>query len=255
MPELLRPDPAGGVFETLLVLDGRPIELEAHLERLSRSVGQLFGAVLPVDTRELMLESVSALSVGRVRLTAILGLDGVVNTAVVTAAVDPEDIFPAWERGVVLKPSLLRGGLGAHKWADRAGLSRLEAGGPERSVPLLLDVGEEVLEASRASVFAVEAETLITPSTDGRILPGVTRALAIDTAASLGIEVREEALALERLLAAGQAFLTGSVRGVEPVRSLDEAEFEVPGATVCALAAEMKQRWVADDAARSTRAS
>ena len=30
----IAPDPWQGVFETLLVLDGRPVELEAHLGRL-----------------------------------------------------------------------------------------------------------------------------------------------------------------------------------------------------------------------------
>ena len=33
-----RPDPARGVFETLLVRDGVPVNLEAHLDRLARSV-------------------------------------------------------------------------------------------------------------------------------------------------------------------------------------------------------------------------
>ena len=44
-----RPDPALGVFETLLVVDGEPQRLEAHLARLARSLGELYGRALPGD--------------------------------------------------------------------------------------------------------------------------------------------------------------------------------------------------------------
>ena len=103
--------------------------------------------------------------------------------------------------------------------------------GIQGSLTLVLDADEEVLEASRANVFAVEGAVLVTPAADGRILPGVARARAIEAAHSLGIELREEALGIDRLIAAGEAFLTGSVRGVEPVRSIGDAELTEPAAS------------------------
>jgi branched-subunit amino acid aminotransferase/4-amino-4-deoxychorismate lyase len=42
VPDRRRPDPQQGVFETLLVLNGRPIELDAHLARLEASLKALF---------------------------------------------------------------------------------------------------------------------------------------------------------------------------------------------------------------------
>jgi para-aminobenzoate synthetase/4-amino-4-deoxychorismate lyase len=111
----------------------------------------------------------------------------------------------------------------------------------------VLDAGEEVLEASRANLFAVEGAVLVTPAADGRILPGVARARAIEAAHSLGIEVREEPLRIDRLIAAGEAFLTGSVRGVEPVRSIADEELGPPGETVSRIAGELKRIWIASD--------
>ena len=107
----------------------------------------------------------------------------------------------------------------------------------------MLDIGEEVLEASRANVFAVEGERLVTPPADGRILPGVARARAIECARALGIEVREESLSAERLLDCGEAFLTGSVRGIEPVSSVSGARFNPTGETVAAVTAELRRQW------------
>lgn len=252
--DLLWPDRAIGVFETLLVLDGSPIELEAHLERLSWSVRDLFGSELPAGTRELLLDGASPLTLGRLRLTVAPGPGGVLSADTVTASVDPEDLFPGWERAVVLRPFVIHGGLGAHKWADRDGLAWTESTESDGSLPLVLDAGGEVLEASRANVFAVEGEALITPAADGRILPGVARGRAIEAARSLGIELREEALTVERLIAAGEAFLTGSVRGVEPVRSVGEAELQAPGQAVSELAAQMKRIWIGNGAARRVQA-
>lgn len=247
--DALWPDRAIGVFETLLILDGAPVELDAHLERLRFSVHELFGGELPPGTRELVLDRAAAIAIGRLRLTVAPRSGGGLDAEAITAAVDPDDVFPSWERAIALRPFVIHGGLGAHKWADRAGLAWTESSELDGWLPLVLDAGEEVLEASRANVFAVEHAVLITPAADGRILPGVARARAIEAARTLGLELREEALSAERLIAAGEAFLTGSVRGIEPVRSVGDAELEAPGEAVAALAAEMKRSWIGSEAA------
>jgi para-aminobenzoate synthetase/4-amino-4-deoxychorismate lyase len=177
----IQTDRTEGVFETLLIVNGLPIELEPHLARLSSSVQEFFGSELPADTRELVLERAASLALGRLRLTVAPGPDDVMRPDAATAIVDLESVFPAWERAIVLRAFIIPGGLGAHKWADRAELARMESSVPEGCFPLL-DAGAEVLEASRAIVFAVEGEVLITPPADGRVLPGVARARAIDAA-------------------------------------------------------------------------
>jgi para-aminobenzoate synthetase/4-amino-4-deoxychorismate lyase len=251
--DLLWPDRTMGVFETLLVLDGAPIELDAHLERLRWSARDLFKAEPPPHTRELVLERAAALPLGRMRLTVLPGAAGGLVADTVAAEIDRGDVFPSWERAIALRPFVVPGGLGNHKWADRAGLAWTESGESAGWLPLVVDVGDEILEASRANVFAVEGETLVTPEADGRILPGVARSRAVTVARSLGIEVRQEALTVERLVAAGAAFLTGSVRGIEPVRSFGEAELGPPGETVARVAAEMERIWTAESAARQPR--
>ncbi len=255
MHDVLWPDRAIGVMETLLVIDGSPVELAAHLERLAHAVQEIFGTELPADTQPLTLDRASRLGLGRLRLTIAPGSRGQLAAEVVTATVDPNDVFPSWERAIALRSLVVHRGLGGYKWADRAGLAWAESSEPRGCLPLVLDAGGEVLEASRANVFAVEDEVLITPSADGRILPGVARARAIEAAHRLGIELREQPFSLARLMAAGQAFLTGSVRGVEPVRSVDEKELAMPGQAVRELSEEMKRIWIGSDAARRLEAA
>jgi para-aminobenzoate synthetase / 4-amino-4-deoxychorismate lyase len=249
------PEREQGVFETLLIVDGSPVELDAHLERAARSVRALFGADLPPGTRELALGRARSLALGRLRLTVMPGLPaGALVAEAAAETVEPDDVFPSWERAIALSPFVIAGGLGPHKWADRTRLTVPGTGQSDGCLALVMDIGDEVLEASRANVFAVENEALVTPPADGRILPGVARARAIAAALVLEIELREEALTLDRLIAAGTAFLTGSVRGVEPVRAVGEAELAPPGEAVGRIAAELKRLWIADGAIASALA-
>jgi len=144
---LPRPDRAAGVFETILVIEGAPVELDAHLRRLRASVNELFGVEPPPVAREALLAEAAPLSLGRMRLTVHPGPDGVLGLEAVAGQVDPDDVFPAWDRAAELAPFVMGGGLGPHKWADRAALERVSASAGGR-LPLVLDAGAEVLEAA-----------------------------------------------------------------------------------------------------------
>lgn len=197
------------------------MEVDAHVERLTRSLAALFGAELPDRAREAIAEGAGRLHRGRLRLTAVPSEAGPARIAVETAPVDEAEMFPSPRRGVALRSFVVEGGLGAHKWADRSLLDRFAASLTAAELPLLLDAGDEVLEAARANVFAIRDEILLTPPADGRIVPGIARARTLELARAAGREAREERLILDDLLAADEVFLTNSVRGVEPVRAID----------------------------------
>jgi para-aminobenzoate synthetase/4-amino-4-deoxychorismate lyase len=212
------------VFETLLVLGGRPVELDAHLARLDGSLRTLFGVAAPPAARRLVLDHARGAGRARLRLTVAPDATGEPAAEVAVAPVDAALVLPGWERAVELAPVVVEGGIGAHKWADRRLLAAAEGDLAPR-VPLVRDRDGTVLEASRGNVFAVFPGVLVTPPADGRILPGVTRRRVLDLAAELGLRVREEILPFERLGEAAEVFLTGAVRGIEPVSGCDGVGF------------------------------
>ncbi len=110
---------------------------------------------------------------------------------------------------VVCTPVQVPGGIGSHKWSDRRLLDSLAGPG---LAPLLVDSDGDVLEASLANVWLVERGKLVTPPADGRLLPGVTRAMLIALGPLNGLDVRVEPISLERVRAAAQVFLTSAVR-------------------------------------------
>ncbi len=238
-----------------MVLDGAPVELERHLERLAASVAELYGSESPPDAADRLREGAEGTPTGRIRLTLVPDGDGLAAD-VVAVAVDPELVLPSWERALTLEPVAVAGGLGAHKWADRDLLGRLEPE-PAVRVALLHDADRDVLETSRGNVFAVRDGEVVTPPLDGRILPGVTRAVAIEELRAAGVAVAERDLPLAEAAAADELLTTGSVRGVEPVRAVVGEPREWSAGPVGALlAARLRARWgiaagLAGDAGRS----
>jgi para-aminobenzoate synthetase / 4-amino-4-deoxychorismate lyase len=232
-----QPDPAHGVFETMLVRDGRPLELAAHLARLGASVARLYGVPDVPGVAELVLDHARGLRLGRLRVTATPDGSGEIVTDVRRAPVDDTLVFPGYGRAVHLRPLAVPGGLGAHKWADRR---VLEAADDGETVPLVVD-DDSALEAARANLFVVEDGTIFTPPADGRILPGVTRRRVMEL-----MPVSEEAISLARLVAADEVFLSGSVRGIEPVRDCQGVGAWPEGRVTMLVADELRRLWEMD---------
>jgi D-alanine transaminase len=78
---------------------------------------------------------------------------------------------------------------------------------------ILIRDGGLVTECSSSNVFAVINDTIITPPTDGRILPGVTRDLLLRAAREANYSVKEDYLVLPELQSATEIFITNT--GVE----------------------------------------
>lgn len=229
------PDPAQGIFETMLVVRGEPVLPAAHLERLETSLEAVYGIGLPAQARQVVAERAEGLELGRLRLT-VTPSESAPELEVDAGELDGWPHFP--EQPVSLRPHQVSGGLGCHKWADRAALPTAAPG----EAPLLVD-GDEVLEAAWASVFAVRNGAVFTPPLDGRILPGVTRVTTIELARARGIEVSERNLPLDELRRADEVFLTNSIRGVEVVDSVDKSPLQVPTAITAILRSDLRKAW------------
>lgn len=243
MPGPQPPDPEQGLFETLLVAQGRPVRVGAHLDRLRGSTRRLFGSDLPEGTEEAILEAARSIALGRLRVDVFPGPAGELVHSVAAEEVDPALVFSDWEQGATLRSVPAGEWSGQHKWADRAWLERTEAALGDQ-VPLLVAEDGTVLEAARANVFAVRDGVLATPPAEGRILPGTARAAVLSLAAELGIEAQERPLALDELRGADEVFLSSSVRGLRPVREIDDRPLPGPGSVTGRLAAELRRRWL-----------
>jgi para-aminobenzoate synthetase / 4-amino-4-deoxychorismate lyase len=186
---LPRPDPALGVFETLLVVDGAPLEIDEHLARLRGSLLELYGEELdPSLAARVRAAAAGCAGPSRLRVRWSAGA-----LAIDTSPASPNPAAP-----VRLTPLVLPGGLGAHKWNDRRILADVSG------EALIVDLTGEALETGAGALVLVEGERLISPPADGRILPSVTLG-------TLG-EVAREPVTMERVHSADEVLVVSAIR-------------------------------------------
>jgi D-alanine transaminase len=79
-----------------------------------------------------------------------------------------------------------------------------------------------VTEGSHANVLGVFDGVIRTHPLNHLILPGITRAVVLELAASLGIPVREEAFSADDITRADELFLAGTTADVMPIVRVDD---------------------------------
>jgi branched-chain amino acid aminotransferase len=221
-----------GVFETLLVRQGRPFAVRRHLDRLERSAS---GLELPLPARDELASAVAEIAGSmrhharaRLRIT-VTGGAGVLGSAraatrpTVIVAATPIEPAPPPHASVLIAPwprnerSPLAGlktisyaeNVLALAWARERGASEALFGNT---------VGN-LCEGTGSNVFLVLDGTLVTPPLTAGPLAGVTRDLVLEL-----VECVEKDVPLE-VLRAGQVeemFLTATTRGVLPVTALED---------------------------------
>jgi branched-chain amino acid aminotransferase len=149
---------------------------------------------------------------------------------------NPVEVYAAGPMRVAIERVDVRaaaGGVGAAKTsanyaASLRGSSAAVARG--MTVALWLDGRERrcIQELSGMNLFAVIDGALHTPSLDGAILPGITRASLLTLGAHLGFEVIERRIAIDELLAqiasgeCSELFACGTAAIVSPIELLAE---------------------------------
>ena len=186
------------VFETMLVEEGRVRLLDRHLARLRAAgvraavvdgvraaVTELAGsATEPVVVRIEVADDAVAVRPRVPRPASAV-------SGVLVEAYDPSDRTREQKRT-------------ARDWADAA---EAAAGGEA----LLVSPDGLIGETTRANVFAIVGDTVVTPPVAG-ILPGVTRSFVLERTGAV-----ERPLTLADLRNAEGAFLTTAGRGIVPL--------------------------------------
>ena len=227
---------ADGVFETMRVRRGHVFRLDRHLSRLSEALLVLripAAAELRQWVQDAVAEWADVDAAVRVTVTRGIGAAGLVPPKnprpTVVVAVAPMPVFAKSVYETGLSACVVSGrrnersmtaGLKTVDYIDAVvGLFEAQRAGADEA--LFLDTEDHVSEATASNCFMWTGASLVTPPIGCGVLPGITRAAILEIAYGLGIEVGDRAFGLAELVAAREAFLTSSLRGVAPLVRLD----------------------------------
>lgn len=247
-----------GVFETLLVRDGRPWLLDEHLLRMARSAARLDLALPEVGTlRELAATAVDgwrgdggASAEGVLRLVCTRGRErgGAPTVYALVTPLAPV-ILDQRRAGVRVStatlgvPADLRadapwllGGVKSLSYAMNMAVLRWAAAEGQDDV-LLTALDGHVLEGPTATVVWLDGGTLCTVPTTTGILPGTTARHLLGSAGAAGFAAADCAATVDDLHRADGVWLCSSVRGVVAVTAIDSKPCREDAATTAALRA------------------
>jgi branched-subunit amino acid aminotransferase/4-amino-4-deoxychorismate lyase len=226
-----------GVFDTLLVLEGRPQDAQLHFARLARHAAQL-QIPFPSQSLEEIAQQIvrhnnlaaaprCALRTTLTRGPAERGLappESAQPTLLmqIGAAPDPASLPPA--TAIICRATrrneyspLSR--IKSLNYADSV-IAILEAKERGASEAILLNTKGDAACAAASNIFIREGAHFYTPRFEDGAIDGVTRAKTLEF-----FDVRETAISEERLLRADAVFLTNSILGIRHVRRLEDRIF------------------------------
>lgn len=234
---LLRGD---GIFETILVVDGRPRELGPHLSRLARSAAMLD---LPEPDREawerlcrLVVHNWAGGPEFALKLVYTRGIEGDPAAKPTGFALGLEidaKVLRARMAGISavtldrgIEPDLAERApwllLGAKSVSYGVNMAALREAGRRGADDVIFTAADgSVFEGPTSTVIMARENVLYTPPFDIGILPGTTQAALFRGAERAGWTVKFEPLQENDLYTADGLFLASSVRKVTRVHTLN----------------------------------
>jgi len=111
---------------------------------------------------------------------------------------------------------------------------------------ILLDTHGFVAEAPNANIFFIRGNVIETPTTES-VLPGITRAMLIRVMSDMGYLVRESHITTDELSGFDEAFFSGTLNHVQPIRSISGRPLNCPGPVTTAVRERMQHAMTGRD--------
>jgi branched-chain amino acid aminotransferase len=93
---------------------------------------------------------------------------------------------------------------------------------------LMLDTTGLVAEGPTSNIFLVRDRCVETPTKEN-VLPGITRKVVIDVLKDMGFAVKESRILPQDLCEYDEAFFSGTLRHVQPIRRIEDCVLTCPG--------------------------
>ncbi len=220
------------IYEVIRIIDGVPLYLEEHLNRLRKSA-ELIDLKIDKTDRELINE-----------MKKLIEINNVYNLNIKILCSGDEksikDIYLYFIKSFYPPKSMYEEGIDTMLYkTERENPNAKTFNGQLRQTinvqlkernafeALLVDHNDQITEGSRSNVFFVKDKSLYT-SPANKVLLGVTRTKIMELSRLNNIDIIEKEIALSDLSKYDGAFITGTSTGVLPIKNIDKIEISSP---------------------------
>ena len=231
-----------GLFETIAVVNGQPVFLDRHLNRIKAGCSRL---KIPFPNIDLLISEAHQLS--KESDNAILKLiltrgsggrgyrlpDNVNTTRVFSLHPSPNYPDSLKEQGIVARFCDTRLGLNpllaGIKHLNRLEqiIARSEWSSPVIQEGIMLDINEHIIEGTMTNLFYYKNNALYTSELAFSGVKGIMRGIIIEMCFEAGFPVEEHAFTKKELLSAEEIFVCNSIVGIWPIKQIDQRYFNV----------------------------
>lgn len=225
------------VFETIRVINGKPVLIDAHFERLKKGMDILKMKDIPLTfdkIKEQIIHLINKNGIkkgGRVRITFFRVGEGLytpkndTKSYVIEAVPVVSNLFELNKKGLEIdiynEIILFKTPLSQIKTTNKipnilTGIYKTEK---KLDDCLLINQHNRIVEAISSNVFLYKNNTLYTPAIDEGCIDGITRKKIIEVAQKMNINVIEGMITASMLLQADELFLTNSIAGIKWVET------------------------------------
>ena len=254
-----------GLFETIEVLDGTPVFLSQHLQRLSNGCERLlipFPALelLEKEAFQIAHQSDASQVVLKLIVTRGVGGRGYRQPETIQAtrlfSLHPFPDYPAHfkQQGIVarfcrtrLSRNPLLAGIKHLNRLEQV-LARAEWNSSAIQEGVMLDDEKHVIEGTMSNIFMVKNNCLITPALSRCGVDGILRNIIIALAKSNNINVLEQVVEQQALYLADEVFVSNSIIGIWPIKKINDQSYKIGALTqqLQALLLAFKQKQMDD---------
>ena len=221
-----------GVFETVSVINHKPLWLDEHLQRMSRAASDLgipfYAEAIFAGVGDVLAKGQSQFEVLRITLSRGKAARGLAGDGTSPSTMITLDDFAAGNlfQPCRLKVSKIRRNESAPSSRMKTlsyidGIAAAREVASEADDALMLNTAGLVASSTVANLFLLQGRELITPSLDQGVLAGITRRVLLDIALKSGFAPVERAVGHEELFRAEAVFLCNSLRFIRAVTALN----------------------------------
>lgn len=217
------------IYEVLRITDGKPLFLEAHLERMDNSF-KIINRENPFKGSDIKkaigkLTEINSVTEGNVKITVeVTGKTNILRVYFIPHSYPTEEQYKNGVKTILYfgERKNPNAKIVNNDFRNAVNEKIREA---EAYEAILVDRDGNITEGSKSNIFLVKGNTVITSPLEA-VLPGVTRGEIIELCKENGINFREEKVNFKELNDMDGLFISGTSPKILPISQVDQMKYD-----------------------------